>query len=242
MAITVKEHRPGKDVADFLRVADVVFGDDPSWIAPLNMEIKDRLNPAKNPFFEHGEATLFTAWDGDRLVGRTSAQIDHEHLRIHGDDAGFFGFFDTVDDPVVAQALLQAAEDWLRERGLKTMRGPFSLSINEESGCLVEGFETPPAMMMSHSRAYQGALAESYGLEKAKDLLAWKYVVAEPPKRAQRAWEQLRALPEVRFRSIDKRNMLAELRDVLEIFNDACGTTGASSRRPTPRSARWPRT
>ena len=81
---------------------------------------------------------LFTAWKDGKAVGRISAQIDHEHLRIHEDNAGFFGFFDTIDDQEVASALLDAAEDWLARRGMSVMRGPFSLSINEETGLLVE--------------------------------------------------------------------------------------------------------
>ena len=221
MSVTLREHRPGHDIDDFVAFAHDLYRDDPAWIAPLEMEIRDRLTPKKNPFFQHGEATLFTAWRDGKVVGRISAQLDHEHLRIHDDGAGFFGFFDTVDDQEVASTLLEAAERWVRDRGAKVFRGPYSLSINEECGTLIEGFDQPPVMMMAHSRPWQAGLAEAYGLEKVKDLLAWRYKVEEPPPRAKRAWEAMRALPEVRFRSVERKHMRRELDLILDIFNDA---------------------
>ncbi len=221
MTVEVKEHRPGEDLKDFIQVAFEVYRDDPFWVAPLDMEIHDRLTPEKNPFFEHAEVALFTAWKDGKAVGRISAQIDHEHLRIHKDEVGFFGFFDTLDDQEVASALVDAAERWLADRGMKSMRGPFSLSINEETGMLVEGFDSPPTIMSPHHRPYQGALAEGAGLRKAKDCYGWKYEVAPAPARAQRAWETITSLPEVRFRSVKPRHLKQEVHDILDVFNDA---------------------
>jgi GNAT superfamily N-acetyltransferase len=221
MSVRIREHRPGKDVDDFIEAAHVVFRGDPAWVPPLEMEMRERLDPKKNPFFEHAEGTLLTAWKDGQLVGRCSAQIDHEHLRVHQDETGFFGFLDTVDDLQVTQGLLDAAEGWLRDRGMKRMRGPLSLSINEEIGTLIEGFEHPPAVMMPHSRPYQAGLIEGAGMAKAKDLYAWRYDVGNLPKRAQRAWEQIQALPEVRLRSVRKSHMQRELRIIMDIFNEA---------------------
>jgi hypothetical protein len=154
-------------------------------------------------------------------VGRCSAQIDREHLRVHQDETGFFGFLDTIDDADVAHRLLASAESWLKARGMKRVRGPFSLTINEESGVLIDGFEHPPVLMMPHSTRYQAGLIESYGYEKVQDLYAWKYVVAEPPPRAAKAHADMMALPEVRFRSVDKSRMRQEVDTLVEIFNDA---------------------
>lgn len=222
MSVQIREHRPGSNIKEFVDFHHELFRKDPAWIAPLNMEVTERLTPGKNPFFEHAEAVLFTAHRAGKMVGRISAQIDHEHLRIHDDGAGFFGFFETIDDQTVADALLAAAETWLTERGMKVMRGPYSLSINEEVGTLVEGFEHPPVMMMPHARTYQGALAEGYGLEKAKDVLAWSYdVTQEMPPRAKRAWQAMEDLPEFEFRSVNTSKMREELDIILDIFNDA---------------------
>ncbi len=221
MAIEIRQHRPGEALGSFLRVAREVYRGDPCWVPPLEMEIRDRLTPGKNPFFDHAEGVLFTAWDGDRPVGRATAQIDHEHLRVHDDETGFFGFFDTVDDVRVARALVEAAQGWLRVRGMKRMRGPLSLNINEEVGTLIEGFDTPPMLMMPHARPYQAAVMEAAGLAKAKDLFAWRYDVGTPHRRADRAWQDMQEMPEVRFRSIRKRDLDREIHTILEIFNDA---------------------
>jgi len=221
MSVEIKQHQPGKDIEDFIEVAFDVYRDDPAWVPPLHMEITDRLTPEKNPFFEHAEVALFTAWKDGRVVGRISAQIDHEHLRIHQDNVGFFGFFDTVDDQEVASALIAAAEAWLAERGMTVMRGPFSLSINEETGMLVEGFDSPPTIMSPHHRSYQQTLAEGAGLRKAKDCYGWRHDVVPATARAQKAWETINSLPEVRFRSVSPRKLKKEVHDILDVFNDA---------------------
>jgi hypothetical protein len=116
-----------------LDVVDYVFRDDPNFVRPLDFDLKQRLSK-KNPFFEHAEATTFTAYKNGWCVGRASAQIDRGHLERYKDDVGFFGFLDTVDDPEVSKALLDASAKWLSRRGMKKMRGPLSLNINEEMG------------------------------------------------------------------------------------------------------------
>jgi len=222
MAIIIREHTPGKDVADFVRAGHVVFEGDPSWVPPLDFELRERLHPKKNPFFNRAEATLFTAWKDGRLVGRCSAQVDHEHLKVWKDDTGFFGFFDTLDDDEVGRRLLESAADWLRRRGMKRMMGPFSLYVNEEVGVLIDGFDSPPVLMMAHSRRHQAKVAEAAGLEKEKDLLAWKYKTEHGfPDRVIKAWEQIKALPEVRLRSVDPKHMHRETRAIMDIYNDA---------------------
>jgi hypothetical protein len=221
MSVEIRQHAPGRDNADFIRAGHAVFANDPVWVPPLHFDLNARLNPAENPFFKRGEVTLFTAWQGARLVGRCSAQIDREHLRVHRDGAGFFGFLDTIDDLAVVRALLDAAAQWLRPRGVTRMMGPFSLYANEEVGILVEGFEHPPVMMMAHSRPYQGALCEAAGLRKEKDLLAFRFDDPELPPRAVRAWEEVAKMPEVRLRSIDLQNLDREIRIVQDIYNDA---------------------
>lgn len=221
MSVEIRKHELGKDVSDFIRAAHVVHAGDPCFVPPLDFMIREQLNPKKNPFFEHATGVLFTAWKDGKLAGRVSAQIDQEHLKRYNDLTGFFGFFDTVEDAGVAQALIDAAAQWLREQGMKRMRGPLSLSINEEVGLLVEGFDMPPMIMMPHSRPYQGALAEACGLQKATDVLAWRYTVGDLPPRAQAAWEQILALPEVKLRTADPKNLAAELKLMLEIQDDA---------------------
>lgn len=222
MGVTIKQHAPGKDVKPFLRAAHEVFLGDPAWVPPLDLEMKQRLDPKKNPFFKRADVALFTAWRGDRIVGRCSAQIDREHLRLWKDECGFFGFFDTVDDVEVAQALIDAAAAWLRGRGMKKMRGPMSLYVNEEVGILIEGYEHPPVLMMGHSRRWQSRLCDEIGLTKEKDLFCWRYEADTPfPARVLKAWDDIKRLPEVRLRSIDTSQMQREVEAIMEIYNDA---------------------
>jgi len=221
MAIEIREHVPGRDLGDFMKAARVVYEGDPQWVPPLEMDLRQRLTPGKSPFFLRGELALFTAWKDGRLAGRISAQLDHEHLRLYGDRTGFFGFFDTIDDDEVGRALVEAARGWLARRGMARMRGPLSLTMNEEVGVLIEGFDLPPMLMMSHSRPWQDRVAAAAGLEKAKDLFAWRFDVGAIPERAIKAWSETKAMPEVRLRSVEPRKMQRELRIILDIFNDA---------------------
>jgi hypothetical protein len=220
MAIEIRETPIGGKVSDFLDVVDYIYRGDPNFVRPLDMDMKQRLSK-KNPFFRHADGVLFTAHRNGWCIGRTSAQIDREHNDRHKDDAGFFGFFDTIDDEEVAQALIDSAAAWLKARGMKKMRGPFSLSINEEMGCLVEGFDTPPMILMPHHRPYQGGLIEKAGLPKLKDAYAWRYVVGDVPERAKKAHDEIEAFPEVKSRHVEMKNFDIEVRTIMDIFNDA---------------------
>ncbi len=211
----------GGKLRDFLDVVDPIFAGDAHYVRPLNFELGERLDPKKNPFFEHAEGILFTAHRAGRCVGRISAQIDRAHLEKYGDETAFFGFFDTIDDPAVAAALLAKAEGWAREKGMKAIRGPFSLGINEETGCLVEGFDTPPSVMMPHHRAYQAGLIEGAGYVKEKDFFAWIYDVGEPHPRMAKAEAMVRAMPEVTLRHLEMKTLDADIRTCVDIFNDA---------------------
>lgn len=220
MAVEVRQTPIGGNLRHFLNVVDYIYREDPNYIRPLDMMMKDQLSK-KNPFFQHGEGTTFTAHRNGYCVGRCTAQLDRLHLDRYKDDVGFFGFFDTVDDQDVANALLGAARTWLRSRGMKHIRGPLSLCINEEAGCLIEGFDTPPMFLMPHHRPYQGGLIESAGLPKVKDLFAWRYEVGDLPTRAAKATQEIEKLPEVSARHVDPKNMERDVRMVMDIFNDA---------------------
>lgn len=224
MSVEIREIRQGGRLRDFLDVVEHVYRGDPNYVRPLNYEVQSRL-ARSNPFFEHGEAVYFTAHRNGWCVGRCSAQIDHAHLARHKDGAGFFGFFDTVDDPEVARELLKAAKRWLKDRGMKKIRGPFSLSINEETGCLVEGFDTPPVILMPHHRSYQGRLIEEAGLPKVKDVFAWDYSIGNLSKRVQKAHDLISVMPQVHCRPVDLSQIERDARLVVDIHNDAWSET-----------------
>lgn len=225
MAIEIREFdaTDKKRLRDFLDVVDGIYQDDPCWVRGLDMDIKGRLDKKKNPFYDHGEVATWVAYRDGVPVGRISAQIDQLHVERHHEKAGFFGFFDTIDDAEVANGLLAEAEKWLKGRGMVLMRGPFSLSINEDVGCLVDGFDTPPMMMTPHHRPFHGPLIEKAGLHKAKDLFAWKYDVGKVPPRAQRGHDQISACKEITARPIDLKKIGEDMAVLMDVFNDAWG-------------------
>jgi hypothetical protein len=220
MSVEIREVSLDGKLRHFLDVVDYIYRDDPHYVRPLDIDLKRRLSQ-KHPFFEHAEGAIFTAHRNGFCVGRITAQIDHEHLRLHKDDAGFFGFFDTIDDQEVASELLQAAASWLSDRGMKRMRGPFSLSINDESGCLVEGFDSPPMVMMPHHRPYQAKLIADAGLTRLKTLYAWRYEVGNVKRRVAQAHDEIAARPEVTSRHMNIHNVEGDTRLVMGVFNDA---------------------
>jgi hypothetical protein len=207
------------DRRDFLGLAAALYRDDPHWIAPLRLEERMRVF-GNNPLFEHAEVRAWVAYRGGRPVGRITAQIDRLQQETQGNRAGSFGMLEAVDDAGVFAALFAAAEGWLREHGCTEVRGPFNLSINEEAGLLVEGFATPPCVMMGHGRPYYPARVEEQGYEKAQDLFAYtlKSDFVPPPVMLKLAE---RAQREVQLRALRRRDLAAELEILRDIFNDA---------------------
>ncbi|MGI9170613.1 MAG: dATP pyrophosphohydrolase, partial [Caulobacteraceae bacterium] len=163
---------PG-ELERFIRLPMRLNAGDPNWIAPLLFERREALSPRHNPFFEHADVQFWLARRSGRDVGRISAQIDHLARTDPAAPAGYFGMIAGEDDPAVFAALFAAAEDWLRTRGRVRALGPFNLSINEEVGLLVDGFDTPPMLMMGHDPAYAGRRIEELGYAKAKDVFAY---------------------------------------------------------------------
>ncbi len=203
----------------FIRVPWAIYRDDPQWVPPLISDKKLQLSP-RNPYFEHARAAFWIARRGKRAVGRISAQIDRLHLEKHHDDCGFFGMLEAENDPEVFAALLDTAETWLRKQGMKRVRGPFSLSINQESGLLVEGFETPPYIMMGHARPYYAEEIKKAGYHKEKDLLAY---LVKPWFKSPRAMTVAtrRMAGRITTRRLNRARIDEDLNLLGEIFNDA---------------------
>jgi hypothetical protein len=156
----------------FISLTDRIYRNDPAWVPPLIFERKQFLSP-QNPYFEHARFQSWIAFrDGDP-VGRICAQIDELHLDRYQDDTGFYGMLEADNDEGVFAALFASAESWLRRQGIRRVRGPFNLSINHECGMLVEGFQTPPMVMMGHSRPYYEGLIKQQGYQSEVDLLAY---------------------------------------------------------------------
>lgn len=208
------------DLDRFIRIPDIVLGSDPAWITPLLTERRMYFSPRHNPYFQHARWQAWIALRGQQPVGRISAQIDALHLKRHDDATGFFGMLDAEDRHETFSALLEVAEQWLRDHGIKRVRGPFNLSINSEMGLLVEGFDTPPMLMMGHALPYYARQLEGLGYQKAKDTLA--YIVAPdfPPSPVMQRMTS-RATRGVTVRRIDPKRFDEEILQLRDIFNDA---------------------
>ena len=221
----------------FLRLPWRLYKDDPAWVPNLLLLQRDVLSEKKNPFFDHGEAQLFLARRGGEVVGRISAQIDRRHNEAHGERTGFFGFFESIDDASVAHALLGAAEGWLRERSMQSSRGPFSFSIDEDVGQLVEGFEYPPMIATTHALPYYDALVTGAGYGKAMDLLGYRWEMQPLPERTYESIARTRAVPGFSVRKINMGRLQSEVDILLDIYNDAWQDNWGYV-RVSPRGAR----
>ena len=203
----------------FLHLPWSLYADDPAWIPPLLLERKEHLSK-RNPYFLHATFQSWIARRGNETVGRISAQVDRLHLQRYDDRTGFFGLIEAQDDPEVFQALFDAAQNWLRERGMCRICGPFNLSINEECGLLVKGFDTPPMIMMGHALPYYSGRIEELGFTGAQELLAYRI---RADFAAPRHLDALisRLGERVRLRPLRRRHFAEDLAIIKDIFEDA---------------------
>jgi hypothetical protein len=195
--------------------------DDPVFVAPLNLFESRRISIKHSPFFEHGKAEFFIAFQNGRPVGRISAQINDRDPAFMNDKIGQFGFFDVINDEGVAKELMDAAKNWLSQQGCVALRGPFNLSINEECGCQVSGFETAPSYLMTQSRPWTGALLESNGLSKAVDMFAYRSTPAAIREGIKDIAALASSFKNISVRPIRRKAFKDEVKLLADIFNDA---------------------
>jgi hypothetical protein len=203
----------------FIRLPWSLYRDDPMWVPPLLLERRMHLSP-KNPYFEHATCRFWIAYRDGKPVGRISAQVDQMHLERYRDSTGFFGMLEAEDNIETFKALFDTAESWLRSQGMVHSRGPFNLSINQECGLLVAGYDTPPSMMMGHALPYYAERIEQCGYSKEKDLLAY-IVEGDIEYSATRKLLMKRAKGRIQTRPLRKKHFQEDLDIVFSIFNDA---------------------
>ncbi|WP_010183837.1 hypothetical protein [Sphingomonas sp. PAMC 26605] len=229
MATAPLSIRPIDSKADRKRFVDLPFrlyANDPNWVPPLKGEALGLITPEKNGWFSHAKAQLFLAERGGKVVGRISAHIDTLALTMDpskgfGPGCGQWGLFD-AEDATIAAALIAAAEGWLREQGMTRALGPISMSIWEEPGLLVEGFDHPPTIMMGHAKPEYRSWIEAAGYHKVKELLTYDLDITKPfPPLLQRIIASGEKNPRIRIRNVDKTKFEEEAAIILAILNDA---------------------
>ncbi|MHC1730168.1 MAG: acyl-CoA N-acyltransferase [Syntrophobacteraceae bacterium] len=209
------------EINDFIDLPWKIYADYPQWVPPLKKEVRRMLDPGRHPFWEFSERVLFLARRGPETVGRIAGIIDRRHNEFHGEQMGIWGFFECADDPEAASSLFSSVESWVRGKGMTFVRGPLNPSINYEAGLLIDGFDHPPALMMTYNPPYYPRLVESCGFTKEKDLLAFMVDGAyRLPAWLDLLAERMAQKKGIRIRGFQLKESVSELALVKEIFND----------------------
>lgn len=224
--ISLGDHR----IKAFAKFPWSLYRDDPLWTPPLTgdllgnplLRLVGLLTP-NHPYHKHAEVTHFLAWQDGQPVGRISASINYRFNEYYRTKIGFFGFFEVIRDYAVAEALLDRAKAWVKLRGMTVLRGPgeYSNATHERQGILIEGFEHPPTVELTHNPPYYQEFIEKYGFVKAKDYYAYLMDVQTPaPPRLVKLAEQVQQRREIEIRQVVMKDFLKEIRLIVRIYNE----------------------
>ena len=228
--VLIEPVRDKRQLQEFVAFPWRVYKDDPHWVPPFFRERMQFFDPKRNPFFEHAEAQLFLARRQGETVGTVAAILNRNHNAYHDDEVGFFGHFECVDDQDVASALLTAAGEWVKARGMKVIRGPMNMSTNDECGLLVDGFDSAPVVMMTYNPAYYERLIGNSGFEKAMDLYAWLIrtdiygnSAENMPRKVAQSCEKLEREGKIVIREASLARFAEEMARAKQVYNSAWG-------------------
>ena len=212
-----------KEIKRFIKFHYRVYENYPNWIAPLIIDYLDRLNPKKNAYMHHSKVQPFLALRDGEVVGRLTAHENTQHVKFHNEPVGFFGFFESINDQSVADALFETAGAWLSDRGLSTMRGPMSLSVNGDPvGFLVEGFDSEPVVLMPYNPEYYLTLIENAGFSGVQDLYAYDFPSnGEIPDHVRRVAERALQDPRLTVRKPNMKRYYEEFEELKFLYNEA---------------------
>ena len=221
MGIEIRPLTLPQDAKAFIKPWWRINEGEPGWVPPLMMDRLKFLNPSKNPYFKYADVQCFLALKDGEPVGTIAATVDHEYQKVEP-GVGFFGFYEFIDDRHVAEALMNDACQWLKNKGMKEVQGPFNFNSNHDFGMLVEGFDTPACIANPHGRPYYAPTTESLGLVKKHDWYAYWLDAGTIPESVQRISDRfLERNPKVKLRMVDMKNFDREVQIFQDIYNDA---------------------
>jgi len=227
MSLTIERVETKKQLREFIKVPWMVYKDDPNWVPWLYFERLEFFDKGKNHFFAHAEADYFIARRDGKAVGTIAAILNHRHNEFHGENVAHFGVFELINDAEAAAALLQAACDWAKERGVDKIIGPMNLSTNDECGMLLEGYDSPPVILIPYNRPYYHDFMAANGFTKAMDLLSWE-VPLEPlvkgntmPEKVVRVVNALRDRERLTLRPLNLKDLDGEIERLKTVYNSA---------------------
>jgi GNAT superfamily N-acetyltransferase len=220
--IEILEAETASDITKFIKVPFAIYRDDPNWVPPLIADRQAYFDRVEHPFYRTAKVRFFLARRRGELVGRIATCINYIHNEYHMEKTGFFGFFDVVDDYEVAEVLLKVALITIKAEKMTQMIGPASFSTNYEVGMLVEGYDSPPVIMMTYNKPYYNNFVERFGLKKVKDLLAFRIDTASPiDPRLIRVAERVREKENIRLRTLRMKEFDEEVSLIHRIYNSA---------------------
>lgn len=220
--INIVEVESRAQLKDFIKYPYRLYEGDPNYVAPLISERLEFFNTKTNPFFKTARTKMFLAFKDGEITGRIATIVNYAHNQYHEEKVGFFGFFDCEDDFEVASQLFKVAMIVLKKEGMEKMRGPANFSTNHEVGFLIEGFDSPPTIMMTYNQPYLPKLAEKFGLKKAMDLVAYKLSKDNPvPERIANVVSKLQKRTKIKLRNINMFDFDNEIDRINQVYNQA---------------------
>jgi GNAT superfamily N-acetyltransferase len=215
-----------RDLRRFVTFPWRVYRDDANWVPPLIADQMAQLDSSRGPFFKQADVILYLARSGDDVVGTIAAYVDRAQVERSGQPVGYFGFFEVIDDYDAAQALLDTACSWLREKGMREVRGPYNFNDNDRPGILIAGADCPPVMMEAHNPSYYRVFVERFGMQKDHDLYAWRAFreqigeeLKNIPPELNRVAEVARKTANITVRTLKMENWDKEIETACELFN-----------------------
>lgn len=222
----IRQVADDRDRWAFVKFPWTIYRDDACWVPPLVTERRAFIDPRKNPFFEHTDAVFFLAEHPDgKVVGTIAAAVDDNYNSFQEVKVGWFGLFEVIEEYAVAEALLSTARDWVREQGMSAILGPVNLSTNGEYALLIDGFDSPPVVMMTYNPAYYADFIERFGFEKARDLYAYLFravsLSRDVPRKLVRVAEATLRESKIRIRKVNMRDWDNEVKRAKAVYNSA---------------------
>ncbi|MBS1518849.1 MAG: hypothetical protein JSS91_12235 [Bacteroidetes bacterium] len=224
--IEIRAVESESDKKKFIEFPYEFYKGDKNWVEPLRFDVKNNLDEKKNPFYKHSKIRLWLAYRNGVLSGRIAGIINDNHNKFYNDRVGFFGFFECVNDKDVSRALFEKAAEFVMENGMDTLRGPMNPSTNDECGLLIDGFDSPPVMLMTYNPEYYLELYEDFGLSKAKDLYAFwidRNVIENKTmmNKLDRISEMIIKKENLTVRKVNMKDFKNEVQKVRDVYNNA---------------------
>ena len=222
MDVNVTTVATSRERRSFLQMPWKIYRNDPFWIPPLRMNQAELVGFKNHPFHDNARVQTFLAHRDGEVCGRIAAIINQGHIDAYQEKLGFVGFFESVDDQSVANALFDAAGDWLLDNGLEAMRGPVNPSLNYECALLVDGFDSSPMFMMTYNPPYYERLWTDYGFQKSQDLYAfWAHIdmLATIDQKLQFIIDEAKSRFGIKLRRMNRSRFLDDVRTFLDIYN-----------------------